>query len=86
MTWPPQETDSPLDQLAQTAIAQGPQTITLRGKAAAVVVSAEDYRRLTQPPQRMASIRDLKVALQAPEQPVSIDEMDNTIRKRASDQ
>jgi len=38
-----------LSQVVDSALRDGPQTITLRGKPAAVVVSFEEFKRLTQP-------------------------------------
>jgi len=49
MHWQLQEAKNKLSQVVQEARSHGPQTITLRGKEAAVLMSAEDYRRLTEP-------------------------------------
>jgi len=48
MIWQLQEAKNKLDQVIQKARASGPQTIAVQGKEAAVVLSAEDYRRLTE--------------------------------------
>lgn len=48
MIWQLQEAKNELDQVIQEARVSGPQTITVQGKEAAVVLSAEDYRRLTE--------------------------------------
>lgn len=47
MAWQLQEAKNKLSQVIDRAVRQGPQTITLRGKPTAIVVSAEDYRKLT---------------------------------------
>ncbi|MBK5275845.1 MAG: type II toxin-antitoxin system Phd/YefM family antitoxin [Desulfuromonadales bacterium] len=47
--WQLQEAKNRLSQVVDSALHDGPQTITLRGKPAAVVVSFEDYRKMTQP-------------------------------------
>lgn len=45
--WQLQEAKNRLSQVVDSALRDGPQTITLRGKPAAVVVSFEEYRKLT---------------------------------------
>lgn len=52
--WQLQEAKNCLSQVVDLAIRKGPQTITLRGKEAAVVVSAEEYRKLTHVPTRLS--------------------------------
>lgn len=47
--WQLQEAKNRLSQVVDSAMKDGPQTITLRGKPAAVVVSFAEYRQLTQP-------------------------------------
>jgi len=47
--WQLQEAKNRLSQVVDSALHDGPQTITLRGKPAAVVVSFDEYRRLTLP-------------------------------------
>ena len=49
MRWQLQEAKNKLSRVVQEAQTHGPQTITLRGKEAAVVISAREYRRLTEP-------------------------------------
>jgi prevent-host-death family protein len=44
--WQLQEAKNQLSRVVVEARAHGPQTITVHGKAAAVVVSVEEYRRL----------------------------------------
>lgn len=46
MNWHLQDAKNNLSKLVQQAREKGPQTITLRGKPAAVVLSAEEYERL----------------------------------------
>jgi prevent-host-death family protein len=47
--WQLQDAKNRLSQVVDSARHDGPQTITLRGKPAAVVVSFEEFRKLTQP-------------------------------------
>jgi prevent-host-death family protein len=47
MCWQLQEAKNKLSEVIQAAQKSGPQAITVRGKEAAVIISAEDYRRLT---------------------------------------
>ena len=47
--WQLQEAKNRLSQVVDSALHDGPQTITLRGKPAAVVVSFDEFRKLTQP-------------------------------------
>lgn len=47
--WQLQEAKNRLSQVLDSALHQGPQTITLRGKPAAVLVSFDDFRKLSQP-------------------------------------
>lgn len=47
MNWHLQDAKNNFSKLVQRAIKEGPQTVTLRGERAAVVLSAEDYDRLT---------------------------------------
>ncbi|MDO9080122.1 MAG: type II toxin-antitoxin system Phd/YefM family antitoxin [Desulfuromonadales bacterium] len=47
--WQLQEAKNRLSQVVDSALHEGPQTITLRGKPAVVVVPFEEYRKLTQP-------------------------------------
>jgi len=48
-SWQLQEAKSRLSQLVDHALREGPQTITLRGKPAVVVVSFEKFQTLTRP-------------------------------------
>lgn len=48
MNWHLQDAKNHLSKLVQRARAEGPQTITLRGKPAAVVISVEEYARLVE--------------------------------------
>ncbi len=47
--WQLQEAKNRLSQVVDQALNDGPQTITLRGKPSAVLVSFEEYRKLTMP-------------------------------------
>lgn len=53
--WQLQEAKNRLSQVVDSALHDGPQTITLRGKPAAVVVSFEEYKKLTLPRTGLAS-------------------------------
>ncbi|MCX5825970.1 MAG: type II toxin-antitoxin system Phd/YefM family antitoxin [Deltaproteobacteria bacterium] len=48
-SWQLQEAKSRLSQVVERALREGPQTITLRGKPAVVVVSFEEFQNLTRP-------------------------------------
>ena len=52
--WQLQEAKNKFSQVVDHARHEGPQIITLRGKEAAVVISVEDYRKLTRPQSRLA--------------------------------
>ena len=47
MDWPLQDAKNRFSEVVQRAQREGPQTVTLRGRRAAVVLSAEDYDTLT---------------------------------------
>ena len=53
--WQLQDAKNRLSQVVERAVQDGPQTITLRGKPTAVVVSFEEFRRLNTPPESLAS-------------------------------
>lgn len=46
MNWHLQDAKNNFSKVVQKAISEGPQTVTLRGKPAAVVVSIEEYQKL----------------------------------------
>ena len=46
MNWPLQDAKNQFSKVVQRARTDGPQTVTLRGKRAAVVLSARDYDAL----------------------------------------
>jgi prevent-host-death family protein len=46
MSWQLQEAKAKLSELVQKAVDEGPQTITRRGEEIAVVLSADEYRKL----------------------------------------
>ena len=46
MDWHLQDAKNNFSKVVQRARTEGPQTVTLRGERAAVVLSAEDYDRL----------------------------------------
>ena len=47
--WALHEAKNRLSELVDRAIAEGPQTITRRGRETAVIVSVSDYKRFTEP-------------------------------------
>lgn len=47
--WQLQEAKARLSEVIRKAVDEGPQSITLRGEPAAVVISSEEYKRLRQP-------------------------------------
>jgi prevent-host-death family protein len=47
--WQLQEAKNRLSEVVRKACSEGPQVITLHGSTAAVVVSAQDYGRLSRP-------------------------------------
>lgn len=47
MQWQLQEAKQRFSELVQRALDEGPQTVTRHGKEAVVVISTEEYRRLT---------------------------------------
>ncbi len=49
MIWQLQEAKQRFSELVRLAASEGPQTVTRHGEAVAVVVSAEEYERLTKP-------------------------------------
>jgi prevent-host-death family protein len=48
-TWQLQEAKNSLSEVVRKARSEGPQVITLHGTAAAVVVSAQDFGRMSRP-------------------------------------
>lgn len=53
--WPLQEAKNKLSEVVEKAVREGPQIVTRRGKRVAVVLSKEDYERLTAPREDLAS-------------------------------
>ena len=47
MTWQLREAKQKFSQLIKQAVAEGPQAVTRQGKTVVIIVSAEDFRRLT---------------------------------------
>ena len=54
--WQLQEAKARLSELVREAAIDGPQTITVRGQRAAVLLSAEDYDRLKRPKPSLAEL------------------------------
>ena len=54
-TWPLQDAKAHLSELVKNASSGQPQEITLRGKPAVVVLSAQLYKKLKQPKQKLVT-------------------------------
>lgn len=54
MNWQLQEAKNKLSQVVKEARSSGPQVITVHGEDAAVVLSMDEYRRLTQKKESLA--------------------------------
>lgn len=52
--WQLQDAKNRLSRVVKLAVREGPQTITLRGKPAAVLVSFDQYRQLTKPKEKLS--------------------------------
>lgn len=66
--WQLQDAKNRLSQVVDLALHDGPQTITLRGKPTAVIVSVEEFRKLTLPQSPLS-----KFFLQSPLHGVELD-------------
>jgi len=53
--WQLQEAKNRLSAVVKRTRSEGPQAITVHGEDAAVVMSIDEYRKLTKPPQDLAS-------------------------------
>lgn len=49
MNWHLQDAKNNLSKVVRKALTEGPQTVTVRGRRTALVVSAEDYDRMSAP-------------------------------------
>jgi antitoxin Phd len=49
MNWTLTQAKAQLSEVVRRAMSRGPQTISVRGRAAAVMISISDYERLTDP-------------------------------------
>ncbi|MCV0394230.1 MAG: type II toxin-antitoxin system Phd/YefM family antitoxin [Rhizobiaceae bacterium] len=78
MNWHLQDAKNNFSKVVDKAIHEGPQTVTRRGKRAAVVISAEEYERLTagKKPTLVDHI------LSGPEWP---EDMDEEVRRRTKE-
>jgi prevent-host-death family protein len=77
MNWQLQEAKARFSEVVQRARTEGPQTVTLRGERAAVLVSAADYDRLTG-----GEMNFVDALLEGPAWP---DELVETINNRVKD-
>ncbi len=66
MNWQLQDAKNHLSKVVEKALTEGPQTVTRRGKRTAVVLSVEEYDRLTKDKDRPSFIEHL---LSGPEWP-----------------
>jgi prevent-host-death family protein len=48
-TWPLQDAKNQFSQVVDLAQTEGPQTVTRHGEAVAVVVSADEFKKMTRP-------------------------------------
>ena len=48
-TWPLQDAKNQFSHLVELALTEGPQTVTRHGEPVAVVVAADEYKRVTRP-------------------------------------
>jgi len=48
-TWPLQDAKNQFSELVECSLTKGPQTVTRHGRPVAVVVAAEEYKRITRP-------------------------------------
>ena len=48
-TWPLQDAKNKFSQLVEFALTAGPQTVTRHGEPVAVLVSADEYKRMARP-------------------------------------
>lgn len=53
--WQLQDAKNRLSEVVDLAITEGPQVLTRRGREAAVVVSVDDFKRLTRPKDSLVS-------------------------------
>jgi prevent-host-death family protein len=56
MAWQLQEAKAKFSQLVQKALKEGPQTVTRHGEETVIVLSIEDYRRLSE---RQPSLKEV---------------------------
>lgn len=61
MTWQLQEAKNRFSELVQRAMNEGPQTVTRHGRAAVVIVAAEDYAQKTGREKLSAILRECPV-------------------------
>jgi antitoxin Phd len=78
--WQLQDAKSKFSELVERTLAQGVQIVTRHGKKAVVVMSFEDYQRLTRQPERLSQfllhspLAGSELSIQrSPEQPRDLD-------------
>ena len=55
-TWPLQDAKNQFSHLVELALTEGPQTVTRHGEPVAVIVAAEEYKRVTRPEGNRAGV------------------------------
>lgn len=67
MNWQLQDAKNHLSKVVEKALTEGPQTVTRRGKRTAVVLSVEEYDRLTKDKDRPSFIEHLLLGAEWPD-------------------
>jgi prevent-host-death family protein len=57
-TWQLQDAKNQLSELVRRVLSEGPQTITVRGRKVAVVVSVDEYEQQMKKPKHLVEIMD----------------------------
>lgn len=66
-SWKLQDAKARFSELVRTAQTEGPQRVTVHGRDAVVVLSAEDYAKLAGPPPRRMTLLEVMQACPHPE-------------------
>lgn len=66
-SWKLQDAKARFSELVRAAQAEGPQRVTVHGRDAVVVLSAEEYARLAGPPPRKMSLLEVMQACPYPD-------------------
>ncbi len=79
--WQLQDAKNRFSEVVKRACEEGPQSVTVRGQPAAVVISARDFEALTKP--RMSFV-DF-ILMETPEAPLWSDDVVDAINARSND-